>query len=149
MSKEQATLAHGKITKKDDEQRKVWGIFSMSTMNGKPLVDLQGHVIATDELQKSVHDFVLYSRMAGESHQKMGVGKLIESFMFTNETSSAMVEALKSVGVEDPVIEPNAEFWFGGFYVDDNATWDLVKSGEFDSFSIGGVAIHTTTEIDD
>jgi len=146
---EETSLHYGKITKIEPEQRKVWGIFSMSALNGKPLLDLHGHVIETSTIQKAAHDFVLFSRMAGEGHEKMGVGKLIESFVFTKETSSAMVEALKAVGVENPVIEPNAEFWFGGFFVDDDDTWELVKSGEFDAFSIGGFAVHTVVDIEE
>ena len=138
-----------KILRKADEQRKVWGIFSMSKMNGKTLVDLQGHVIDTDTIQKSAHNFMLYSRMAGQNHSKMGVGKLIESVVITEEIASAMVEALKSVVLENPVIEPNADFWFGGFYIDDNDTWELIKSGEFDAFSIGGYAVHTPIDIEE
>jgi hypothetical protein len=138
-----------KILRKDDEQRKVWGIFSMTKINGKTLVDLHGDVISSETLQKAAHDFVLYSRVGGQGHTEMGVGKLIESIVITEEVAKAMVDALKSVGVENPVIEPNADFWFGGFYIDKDETWELVKSGEFDAFSIGGIAQHTAIELED
>lgn len=126
------------IVRKDDDERKVWGIFSMSTKNGKLLVDLHGDAMEPSVLQKSAHKFVLFSRMAGDSHKEMGVGHLIESIVLTKEIAEVMQESLKAVGVEDPVIQPNAEFWFGAFYIEKESTWKMIKDGDFGAFSIGG-----------
>ena len=132
-------IANFDIIKKNDEEQKVWGIFSMSTKNGETLVDSHGHFMDTNVLQKSAHDFVLFHRTAGEQHSELGVGKLIESIVLTEEIAKSMENVLKEAGVENPVIQPNAEFWFGAFHITKASTWELVKEGKFGGFSIGGV----------
>lgn len=137
------------ITKSDHEEQKVWGIFNMSTKNGKILVDLHDDFIEPEELQKAAHDFVRFFRTAGEGHKDLGVGTLIDSIMMTDEISKAMEDALLKVGVENPVIKPNAEFWFGGFHIERKSTWEAVKEGKFDAFSIGGFAKPEQIDIED
>jgi len=128
------------ITKIDTEERNVFGIFSMMEKNGEPLIDLDGETIASSEIEKAAYQFNLYARTAGENHRKIGVGRLIESFVVTKKKMETLSEMLVKVGVTGAVMQPNAEFWFGGFHIDDDSTWDLIKTGEYQSFSIGGVA---------
>ncbi len=127
----------------DKDQRKVWGIFSVSKIGDELLVDSQNDVIEPHELEKAAHDFVLNinkaTRGMGDSHEKLEVGKLIESFVLTAEKAEFLEKSLQDIGA-DATIKPGADIWFGGFYVSDDATWDLIKSGEYESFSIGGQA---------
>ena len=128
------------VVRKDHDQQKVWGIFSLSKINDKFVVDSQGDLITPDEIQTAAHNFMLTSRMAGAMHKEMGVGRLIESFVFTKETSQMIEDTLKGLGAEGATIQPNAEFWVGAFKIDDEDVWKLIKSGEFKDFSIGGRA---------
>lgn len=129
------------ITKIDVEERKVFGIFSMTKMNGELLVDSEGDTIDTPELEKAAYEFNLTSRQAGRNHRvTKNIGRLIESFMVTDEKMAMIKTALEAVGVKDVSVALNAEFWFGAFQIDDDSTWDLIKSGDFASFSIGGHA---------
>jgi hypothetical protein len=127
----------------DKDERKVWGIFSVSKIGDELLVDSQNDVIEPHELEKAAHDFVLNTNKTaegmGNSHKKLQVGQLIESFVFTAEKAEFLEKSLKDLGA-DATIRPGADIWFGGFYVSDDATWDLIKSGDFESFSIGGKA---------
>ncbi len=131
------------ILKVDEDKRQVWGIFSMSKMNGESLVDMEGEIIETEDLEKAAHDFMLKSRMAGHNHDEIGVGTVIESFILTDEKGKLLEKTLKDVGVENPVIRPNSDIWFGAFYIHSDKTWNMIKSGEFKSFSIGGEALRT------
>ena len=129
------------ITKIDQDERKVFGIFSLAKANGELLVDSEGDTIEPAELEKAAYEFNLTSRNAGRNHiVKSGIGRLIESFVVTQDKLDIIKAALEKAGVVDPVLSPNAEFWFGGFQIDDDDTWALIKSGDFTSFSIGGFA---------
>lgn len=147
--KEIHKTADFEIIKKDHEEQKVWGIFNMSTKNGKLLVDSHGEFIEPEVLQKAAHDFVLFHRTAGEQHTELGVGKLIESIVLTKEIAQAMEDTLIKAGVENPIIRPQSEFWFGAFHIEKSSTWELVKEGKFGGFSIGGFARSTPTQIEE
>jgi len=127
----------------DVDQRKVWGIFSVSKIGDKLLVDSQNDVIEPHELEKAAHDFVLNTNKStqgmGDSHNRLQVGQLIESFVLTQEKAEFLEKSLQEIGAE-ATIKPGADIWFGGFYVSDDKTWDLIKSGDYESFSIGGEA---------
>lgn len=128
------------LFKTDDEQHNVWGIFSASKVGDDMVVDSQDDIIQPDELEKAAHNFVLSAtRQMGNKHNKMQVGQLIESFVLTPEKGEFLEKALRGIGA-DATIKPDSTVWFGGFHVDDQDTWDLIKSGEFQSFSIGGKA---------
>ena len=128
------------ITKVDKDERLVFGIFSMMQKNGQPLIDLDGEVITSSDLEKAVYQYNLYARDAGENHRKIGVGRLVESFVVTKAKIDDLKDVLTKMGVEGVSLEFNSEFWFGGFYIHDDNTWDLIKSGEYAMFSIGGFA---------
>lgn len=128
------------ITKIDAEERNVFGIFSMMEKNGTPLVDLDGETIDSKEMEKAAYQFNLYARTAGENHRKIGVGRLIESVVVTKSKMEMLSAMLAKVGVEGAILQPNSEFWFGAFHIDDDETWGYIKSGEYESFSIGGRA---------
>lgn len=134
------------IVQKDDEQQRVWGVFSVSKVGEEHLVDLQDDIIEAHELEEAAYDFVLNAREAGSEHTKIeGIGKLIESFVLTPEKAIWMEKALRDVGA-DATIRPDSVAWVGAFHVEDEATWDAVKKGELQDFSIGGAATRDEVE---
>ena len=116
------------IAKVDEEQRMVFGWFSVVEENGQVVIDKQGDVVSADELEKAAYDFVLNARVAGEMHEKKGVGRLVESIVLTLEKQKALGIELNKVG------------WWGGFKIDDEEVWQAVKSGKYPAFSWGGHA---------
>ena len=117
------------VTKTDDDQRLVFGWFSVSTIDGKPVVDKQSDIIGTVDLEKAVYDYVLHHRAQGDMHGGDQKGRLVESVMFTSEKQKALG------------IDLGREGWFGGFRVDDGDVWKAIKRGDRPEFSIGGTAI--------
>ena len=134
------------IAKIDLEQRLVFGIFSVSKQGANLIVDSQDDVIEPSTLEKAAYDFVLTARIASEEHDRMGVGRLVESFALTAEKQEAFNKALEAAGIEGGMaIE--AELWWGGFFIEDDEVWEAVKSGDFPAFSIGGEATREPIDI--
>jgi cation transport regulator ChaB len=125
------------ITKIDEEQRLVFGFFSINKIDGELVEDLQGDYIPTESLEKAAYDFVLNARIAGERHIRKGVGRLVESIVFTEEKQKAIGECLRKQGISAS-INLGCEGWFGGFKIDNEEVWKMVVSGEYPAFSIGG-----------
>ena len=128
-----------RIVKVDAAQRLAFGFFSVVEKNGARVVDSEDDRIAPDELEKAAYGHVLNARIASDSHDRIGVGKLVESVVFTKEKTDAMVACLKDAGV-DATIDIPAVAWWGGYYVEDDAVWKAVQDGDYVSFSIGGTA---------
>jgi len=121
----------GEILKLREDENLVFGWASIvADEDGEEIVDFQGDVISEDELERTAYDFVLTSRKAGEMHEVIGVGKLVESIVFTAEKQ-------KALGL-DPGTLPIG--WWIGFKVDDDI-FDKIKTGEYQMFSIGGEGI--------
>ncbi|MCM1497291.1 MAG: XkdF-like putative serine protease domain-containing protein [Clostridium sp.] len=114
------------INKLDDDKRLVFAWASVIEKNGEPVVDLQGDVISSDELEQAVYNYVIDSRDAGEMHFRKGVGTLVESIVFTKEKQEALGIDLGKVG------------WFVGFKITDDQVWESVKKGKYAMLSIGG-----------
>lgn len=120
--------AEFEIAKTHDEQL-VFGWLSVSVNKAGELIeDSQGDIIEPHELEKAAYDFTLFSRQAGEMHERIGIGKLVESMVFT-------VEKQQALGIPEGVLPVG---WWVGFKIDDTDTWAKVKSGELSAFSIGG-----------
>ena len=118
----------GKIIKIDEDQRIIYGWASVTTFKGELVVDLQGDVIKTDTLHKSVNEFMKGVRVGKLNHQGEQVGQILHSFPMTK----GICEALG--------IQSDKEGWITGYHVTDDALWEKVKSGEYAEFSIGGRA---------
>jgi cation transport regulator ChaB len=118
------------ITKTDTDKRLVFGWLSVSKdKDGNLIEDHQGDIIEPEELEKAAYQFMLKSRNAGDNHTRIeGIGKAVVSIVTTKDIQ-------KALGIPDNAIP---EGWFIGYYIEDNKTWDLIKSGEYTSFSIGG-----------
>jgi len=128
--------------KRDDDQRMIWGWGSISMERGQLVVDRQGDMVTTEELQKAAHQFVCDVRAAKAMHKGKNIGTIVDSMVFT--------KALKDALGIDPESElGQREGWFVGMRVDDDATWALVKNGTLRSFSFGGVGVRELVTEDD
>ena len=103
-------------------------------MNGELVVDKQGDIIPEDELEQAAYEYVLYCRQQGDMHERMGVGRLVESMVFTKQKQEVLGIDLGMCG------------WFVGFRVDDPGVWKKIKGGELPEFSIGGKAMRVPHE---
>lgn len=122
------------IAKQDDDNHLVFGWASIVEKGGNPVEDSQGSVILPEDLEESAYGFVLMSRQAGDMHDIIGVGSLVESVVFTIEKQEMMGIQLGFVG------------WWVGFHVEDEGVWKRIKKGELTMFSIGGIGVRTPLE---
>ncbi len=128
----------GEIVSKNAAEHLVFGIFSLTSIDGKPIFDTQDDAISTKVIENAAYDFVLNARNAGNMHeQTTGIGKLVESMVFTDEKAKALLASLKVQKI-DAVMDLKCILWWGGFKVEDEDTWKKVVSGELKAFSIGG-----------
>lgn len=123
-----------KISKLDAEQQMVFGWASICQVDGKAIVDKQDDVIEPEEIEKAAYEFVLYSRQQGDMHMRKGVGRVVESVVFTAQKAEAGLVAL------EPDTGKQIFGWWVGFKVDDPKLWEAHKRGERPEFSIGGKA---------
>lgn len=123
-----------KISKLDAEQQMVFGWASICQVDGKTIVDKQDDVIEPEEIEKAAYEFVLYSRQQGDMHMRKGVGRIVESVVFTAQKAEAGLVAL------EPDTGKQIFGWWVGFKVDDPKLWEAHKRGERPEFSIGGKA---------
>lgn len=127
------------IAKTVPDQMLVFGWSNVAAdADGRQIEDLQGDIIPTEELEKAAYDHVLRFRSTGEKHDPdlRHKGRLVESCVFTREKQAAM-------GIP-PGILP--EGWWVGYKIDDPAAWAKIKSGEYQSFSVGGKGVRTPVE---
>lgn len=117
------------IHKSDEDKRLVYAWASVVTKDGEPVQDLQGDTVTVEELEKAAHGFMLNSREAGDMHvQTTGVGKVVESVVFSKQLQDALG------------IDLGQEGWFVTVSVSDDGVWKRIKSGELSMLSIGGKA---------
>lgn len=128
MNKSDKTQEDFKVLKVDDEQRIIYGWASVTTYKGDLVVDLQGDVIKTETLHKSVNDFMENVRVGKLMHSGEVVGQIIHSFPISKEICSALG------------IQSDMEGWITGYKVYDEQLWEDVKVGKYGAFSIGGAA---------
>lgn len=73
-----------KVIKSDDDQRLVFGWANVAIrIDGEQIVDWQKDIIDTEDLEKAAYEYVAYFGTAGEMHRRGGVGRLVESMVFT------------------------------------------------------------------
>lgn len=117
-----------RVCKVDEDRQLVFGWASVCTQDGQAVIDKQGDIIPPDELENAAYEFNLYCRKQGDMHDRLGVGRLVESMVFTAEKQAALG------------IDLGMEGWWVGFKVDDPAVWKRIKAGDLPEFSIGGKA---------
>jgi len=127
--KKQAWSREVGIIKRDDDQQLVFGWLSVSEdAAGNRVVDKQEDIISPAELERAAYNHVLYFREGAEMHKKRGVGRLVESMVFT-------VEKQQALGIPPNTVPVG---WWVGYHIADPEVWQKVKSGEYTAFSIGG-----------
>ena len=133
----------GMITKVDKDRHLVFGFFSVVSIEGVPVTDTQGDQITEATIEDAAYQFTLNSRTGGEMHTTdgagdvVGVGRLVESVVFTLEKQAAMVGCLHDQGIS-AVLDLHCVAWWGGFYIESQAVWDRITTGQLRGFSIGG-----------
>ena len=124
------------IKKLDPAQNLVFGWASVAiTVDGETVIDKQGDIIPTDELEQAAYDFVLKWREADSNHDRITKGHVVESLVVTPEK-------LEALGLPAGSLQTG---WWVGFKVDP-ATFAKVQSGEFQMFSIEGTAQRVEVE---
>lgn len=123
----------------NDEQRLVFGLASLSlTAAGETYTDLQDDVIAPEELEKAFYGLVAEGATGGDvNHDKNDVSTLVECFVVTPEKLDLL---LKACGYQGQSIDFKGTAAWVGYRINDEATWQRVKSGELKGFSIEGQA---------
>ena len=119
------------VMKSDDDRRLVFGWASIAVrVTGEVIEDYQEDIVDIDELEQAAYNYVADFGTAGEMHERGGVGRLIESVVFTKEKAAAL-------GIPDGYMP---EGWWVGFRIDDAEVWQKVKDGTYSMFSIEGTA---------
>ncbi len=120
------------VMKSDNDQHLVFGWANVSVrVDGEQIVDWQEDAIDTADLEKAAYEYVAHFGTAGEMHQRGGIGRVIESVVFTKEKAAAL-------GIPPDVLP---EGWWIGFQITDGEVWEKIKSGEYSMFSIEGKAV--------
>ena len=80
-----------KLVKSDDDKRLVFGWASVAVrVTGEVVEDYQDDVIEIGMLEKAAYEYALDFGTAGEMHERGGVGRLVESVVFTKEKAAAL-----------------------------------------------------------
>lgn len=122
---------HFHIAKADMDKRLVFGWASVAVdKDGRQLIDYQGDMIDPEDLEEAAYEYALHFRTAGEEHipQLRNKGRMVESCVFTTEKQQAM-------GIPGGILPVG---WWIGFYIDDEAAWGMIKSGQYQMFSVEG-----------
>lgn len=128
------------VMKSDDDKRLVFGWANVAIrVDGEQIVDWQQDAIDTEDLEKAAYEYVAEFGTAGEMHQRGGVGRVIESIVFTKEKADAL-------GIPQDLLPQG---WWIGFKIEDDEVWQKIKSGEYSMFSIEGKALREPMEGDD
>ena len=130
----------GEFAKASLPRHQAFGWASVVEIGGSPIVDLQGDVISTDELEKAAYSYVEKSRVGGDQHQRDGeaplaVGHLIESVVYTDEKYDALA---KAANVDPSTFDEAPRGWWVGFQYGPGQTWDDIVAGRKTGFSIHG-----------
>ena len=118
-----------RVIKMDEERRIVWGWASVSTVDGKPYFDVYGDHIPIGVLADASTEFMRNSRQGKQMHDGGRVSDVVHSLPLTDELKKALG------------IESRYEGWIVGVYVENDETWQKIKSGEYPAFSIGGEGV--------
>ena len=125
------------VKKSVDDKNQVFGWANVAEdEQGNLLEDYQGDSITSEELEKTAYDYVLKFRDAGERHNPAlrKKGKMIESIVFTKEK-------LQALGLPEDSLPCG---WWVGFQITDDNTWEKIKKGEYNMFSIEGTGQRET-----
>jgi DNA adenine methylase len=95
-------------------------------------VDYQNDFWDADEIEKTAHQYLLESRVVGDSHSKNAHGNLIKADAGVVESFIAPVDF--EVG-EEKILKGS---WVIAIKVNDSEMWAAVEKGDITGVSIGG-----------
>lgn len=121
------------------DQQLAFGFLTMSTVGDKYVADIDNDLIETAEIEKAQYNYVLNARMQGDNHERLGVGRLVESIVFSKEKQEAIQKSLRDLGI-DATCDLGCEAVWGGFLIEDDEVWEATKRGERMGWSLGGKA---------
>ena len=105
-----------------------FGWASVVAKAGEEVIDRQADILDMPSLESAVYAFMADVRETGAMHETFGIGKVVESFMATEEKLAALGMTSEKTG------------WLVGVKIEDAAVWEKIVSGEYAGFSIGGLA---------
>lgn len=110
----------------DDEKRLITGV-----VLEPEIVDAQGDIISTEEIEKACFDYMLESQKVGLQHKFLGPVSVVENWISKSDC-----------WLDQQFIKKGT--WLMTVKVDDsesgNKVWELAKNGKLTGFSIGGTA---------
>lgn len=133
----------------DDDKQIVRGVFIAANMMIRrfhPEMGGEHYVIfPPSEIEKIIHKFhrLGFTNNVNVQHDPEQVVKdvyLFESFQVDRENGISPPKFLEGQRVDDGS-------WVGGYKIEDKATWEKVKSGEINGFSVEGWFGHREAEI--
>jgi len=133
------------FAKASGDRQMIFGVASTVEEGGRLIIDKQDDGIPVQELENAVYEYVLDARAHGDMHtvdDKGSTGRLLESFMITDEKRAAYAAAGYTLSFKNENGE-EVSGWLVGYKVDDPTTWARCKSGELPEFSIGGRSLRT------
>lgn len=123
------------VERRDDEMQIAFGwAYPTQTKTGEQIVDRHKDAFPTSVVEKAAYQYMLDSRKGGVMHlkdgsgKKIGVGRVVECMMFTDEK-------IEKLGLPSDSIMRG--LWVG-IRFDDPFVWGMVKNGDLPMFSIGG-----------
>lgn len=126
-----------KIVKHDSDNNLVFGWANVAIRkDGEVVQDSHEDVIDPGDLEMAAYVFNLQFRESGIDHKGDAVGRLVESLVVTEDK-------LEALGLEKSALPQG---WWVGFYVEDDAVFEKVKTGEYSMFSIQGMALREEVE---
>jgi len=128
----------GDIIKVDTDERLAFGWANVTVLkDGSVVLDKQGDFVDdSGELEEAAYDFVLNSRDGGEMHLRRGIGKLVESMVFTPEK-------IEKLGLPENSLPTG---WWVGFRVSNDEVWKQIRNGSYRQFSIHGRGVRKAVE---
>lgn len=117
------------VAKVDQERRQISGWASVSSVNGRPVIDVQGDMIDVADLRAAAHDFISGPRHGKAMHEGRPIMTVTESLIVDDDVATALG------------IMGGTRGWWICAQVTDDDTWQKVKDGKFASLSIAGSAV--------
>ena len=125
----QAACMEIPITKADDTRQMVFGWASVAVAkDGTPVIDLQGDVIAIEDLEEAMYGYVRESGELTFDHAGETRGQLVEALVFTPDK-------LEKMGIPAGTVPLGA--WVG-YHLPEAADYAKAKDGGLLMFSIEG-----------
>ena len=132
------------ITKADDAQQIVFGWASVAKDDdGSDLIDRQGDVISTEDLENAAYVFTLNFREGDEMHTEDVKMHLVESMAFTPDKLEKFAtdpDGNVDQGRLDVLKQTFPPSWWVGFHIPDREFYEKARN-DYPMFSIGGIAI--------